>query len=388
MNYNTSTMRKFLKITVLAILVVIIAFYLISYLIWFGYPKRTINLMVLDKTVPTFDYHEHKSLFWILNNTRFVKSDGESYSYKKDYFGFFPLKPISNKQYDIKHIALEQIEPLSNEYDAMYYVDAYGVLYKEWFRGFSTEDDNSIIDGGINQNEYLFMKAMKEKHKLIIAEFNTLGSPTSELIRYKTEELLGVRATGWYGSYFKSLKENDLEDIPSWVVTNYKNANNGIWPFKGSGIILLNNYKNIIVLDNDKLASDYPVIETSPENAKKYSLPEKIEYANWFEIVETADSSDVISTCTLLTNNTGDSLLNVYSLPTKFNIVSCYNKNNTHIYYFAGDFADNNVHSMYARMANSRKLLSSLNFSLRKEFFYQYYFPLVESVLNNYKDRR
>ena len=189
---------KAFKIVFLVICVCVIGAIIGLYITWLGYPKKEINLYILDKTVKDMEYSKHRSLTWLLNNSRFTQSNGDNYSVSEDYYGF---KPQDNKQYEIKRISLEQIDSLSNCYDALYYVDTYGVYFNEWFRGFRKGQggENSVIEGGINQNDYLFLKTMKDKKKLIIAEYNVLSAPTSELIKYKTEEVFGISATGWIG---------------------------------------------------------------------------------------------------------------------------------------------------------------------------------------------
>ena len=47
------------------------------------------NIILIDKTVPTIERDNHKSFNWILTNERFVKKEKKtSYSYRKDYYGF------------------------------------------------------------------------------------------------------------------------------------------------------------------------------------------------------------------------------------------------------------------------------------------------------------
>jgi hypothetical protein len=380
-------MKTFIKIFIPFIIILITTIFLIAYFFWLGYPKHKINILVLDKTVPTYDRIEHKSLFWVLNNARITKRNGDSYSYKEDYYGFFPLKPDWSRKYEIKRILLEQIDSLTDLYDAAYYADTYGVYYKEWLRGFHSEDDNALIEGGLNQNDYLFIKKMSEKKKLIIAEYNTLLPPTSELIKFKTQELFGLTSTGWYGKYFKSLDTSGNKDLPSWIPEKYKYQSNGKWLFNGPGIVIVNSNNNIIVvLDAKHCNKDkYPIIETSENFRDKYHLPEHINYHNWFEIVSASDTFDVISNYSLPVNESGDSLLNAYSIPAKFPAVLSYTKSSNNIYYFAGNFANNPIMQFYSCMANSRRLISFFADN-HKDFFLRYYFPLVETIFVNFSE--
>ena len=79
-------MKKTLLI-VFIILAVIIALPVINLVRWNFQAKKPIDIILVDKTVPTLERDHHKSFSWILMNERFVKKENKrSYSYIKDYF--------------------------------------------------------------------------------------------------------------------------------------------------------------------------------------------------------------------------------------------------------------------------------------------------------------
>jgi len=373
---------KAIKYILISIFSILILGFAIMFIIWASYPKKKINLFVLDKTVKDFEYLQHKSLFWTLNNERFVMQNGSNYSIENDYNGFVPL---DNKEYKIKRISLEQIDSLSTTYDALYYTDAYGVYFDEWFRGFKEglNGVKSFIDGGLNQNDYLFLKAMKDKKKLIIGEYNILEYPTSEVVRYKTEQLFGVRSTGWVGRYYELL-DSTKKIVPKWIIDIYKANNANQWPFKKSGLVFYNS-GNIFVLEMGKqLKSDKIIIVSSDKLKKLYGLPKCINYYNWFEVVEPADTNKILANYQLNLTKNGDSIVLSHNLKAAFPAIIANFNNNNKIYYFAGDFADNYVHKYFSRLANSRSWLRKLTLNDSKLFFYNYYFLLVNGILNNY----
>jgi hypothetical protein len=374
---------KTVKILLIGIAVIIIGTILVSFIIWLSYPVKKINLYILDKTVKDFSYREHKSLFWVLNNSKFVNSAGDEYNFKHDYYGFHPIPPLIDRGYDIKRISLEQIDSFANVYDGLYYADTYGVYFNEWYMGFRQNGrDNSLIEGALNQNDYLFLKAMVNLHKLVICEYNTLEAPTDDLLRVRTENLLGISTTGWIGKYFSSLDSSN-DKIPKMYIKNYTSNNNGNWPFKNSGILIANNNGGIIVLESEKsLYSDKPIIIANEKNIKKYHIPDHINYTNWFEIINAGNSTETIAKYQLNVNAQGESLLNSNNLRSAFPAVIVNKANPT--YYFAGNFANNNISIIPARMANSRKILRKFSFDDNHIFFYNFYFPLVESITNDY----
>jgi hypothetical protein len=373
---------KALKIVILVISVSVIVAVLGLYIIWLGYPKKEIDLFILDKTVKDMEYSKHRSLTWLLNNSRFIHKNGDNYSVSDDYYGFMPQ---DNKQYEIKRISLEQIDSLSNSYDALYYADTYGVYFNEWFRGFKKGQggENSVIEGGINQNDYLLLKNMKDKKKLIIGEYNILSSPTSELLRFKTEEIFGITSTGWTGAYFESL-DSVSEMVPTWIIDIYKNQYNNDWAFKNAGIILING-SNVLVLEmNKQLNFEKPVISITNKLTEKYNLPMTINYINWFEVISSSDTCDVLANFQINATESGDSLLRANNIPVSFPAIVAYTKNANNSYYFAGDFACNPVHTLFSRLANSRKIMTKIKKDDANMFFQNFYFPLMEGILTDY----
>lgn len=379
---------KSLKLYLIVFVVLAIAAVVIPYFIWLSYPKTYLNVLVLDKTVKDFNYDKHRSLFWVLNNARIVKSDGSSYDYDEDYYGFHPLSPESSRQYEIRRITLEHIDSITNASDMLYCTDTYGVYFSEWFRGFKQSSENSYIDGGLSQNDYLLLKNMKEKGKLIISEFNTIQQPTSELIKFKTANLFGINNIQWYGCYFETLDTLENEELPYWVVARYKENNNDQWPFNGAGIVFVSS-TNVFVMESKKhLIADIPVISPSIDAQARYQLPMNIEYTNWFEVAEPADTMDILAKYQLNATESGDSLLKANGInSTTFPAIMAYNKNNIHVFYFAGDFATNPVTSFYAKIANSRKFLNWFTGNKKKQFFQKMYFPLMENIMLKYAEK-
>ena len=85
-------MKKALLIVVI-IVVVILALPVINLIRWTFQTKKPMEILLVDKTVPDLERIEHRSFDWVLTNERFVKKENKrSYSYKKDYFGFVPIK--------------------------------------------------------------------------------------------------------------------------------------------------------------------------------------------------------------------------------------------------------------------------------------------------------
>ncbi len=127
-------MKKTLTIVVI-ILAVLLALPVINLLRWTFQAKKPIGIVIVDKTVPTLDREKHKSFNWIMTNNRYVKKENNSsYSYRKDYFGFYPMRPLKEKQWNnVRYNMEEAIRVLPEDNDAVYFTDTYGVFISDWY---------------------------------------------------------------------------------------------------------------------------------------------------------------------------------------------------------------------------------------------------------------
>lgn len=91
------------------------------YWLWNIKPTTTLNVLIVNKTVPDQTYREHGGLVWLLNQQKYVKQNGSRYDVKTDYVGFVP----TTKQ--------ERPWPTSlQSYDVIYVADTYGVYENDF----------------------------------------------------------------------------------------------------------------------------------------------------------------------------------------------------------------------------------------------------------------
>lgn len=351
---------------------------------WTIQSKESIHMLILDKTVPDLERQEHRSFNWVLNHDKYVKANNRRYLYAKDYFGFSPLKPVRNRQYNIERIRLAQIIEMAEEYDGAYYTDTYGVYFNDWYQGINKNRRSRKIYGGLLNNDYLLLKEMKARDKLIILEANTLTYPTPDLERSKVEELLDVHWTGWIGKYYASLDTLDNPNLPGWVVELYRKQYGKKWEFTKSGIVLVQYDDRVVVLENEThLDIEVPYIYSSGCGMEKYNIPYKVNYPHWFEIMESGDNKN-LANFKIHANTAGDSILLSNFIPNEFPAV-IRGKDNANYYYFAGDFADNPVKPILAYFKGVDKVAPYLFYSKRqcdhRAFFWEYYKPLMSSIL-------
>jgi hypothetical protein len=377
-------MKKTLLIVVI-ILAVIIALPVINLIRWSVQPKKPLDIIIVDKTVPTLEREHHKSFNWILTNKRFVKKESNtSYSYKKDYFGFFPQRPLRDHKWDRNDYRLTDLISLADKNDAVYFADTYGVFFNDWYRGINKSRKSRKIYGGLNNNDFLLLKEMKDRNKLIIMEYNSFDYPTAQFESVRTQEKLGITFLGWTGKYFSSL-DTTIKDFPIWMTAMYRKEYKKPWTFTKPGVVILKE-KDIVVLEEGKqLKNPMPQIITDEASSKKYSVVPSVAFDQWFDIIDPLQNK-VISKFKLDTTPIGDSLLINNALQNEFPAV-VQDPVIQRTYYFSGDFATYNVPYCTARIKGVEKLKGIL-FSDKpddtRRFFWLYYRPLINGIFNDY----
>lgn len=396
------------------IIVIIFLLPLWMFLSWVFSSSRKLDVLILDKTSLSNNYDEHRSFNWILNNQKFTKRDGNLYEIGKDYFGFYPEDSYVYKTKDFTTVSDKQLDSMADYYDMTYYTDVYGVYSREWYGTKDNKDQanslkmfnvlkmmqgkqaagerSQLIYGGLSYGDVLFLEKMKQRKKLILTEFNFLGSPSDDKIREKAEEDFGIHWTGWIGRYFDNLDTLKNRELPKWVVSLYKQQHAGKWPFKNSGIVFVNRNETIAVLEQDThLKKDVPVIETNEHFQDMYNIPDKVIYPFWFDITVNTRDNDIISAYHIYTNNTGDSVLKYHGIPKGFPAAMSHYKDDYKFFYFSGDFADNQINATAISKLKGIKYFRTFLYNHgelgdRNRFFWSYYCQMMSTILNNYYD--
>jgi len=376
----------------LIISIVISAFILLPFLLWLSWmltPCKQLNIFIMDKSVTAKECFEHSAFGWILTHNKYVKPDGEVYSVQKDYFGFFPSEKQKYSICDLSGYTGTQLDSLSNLYQVAYYTDTYGVYDDEWYGQKNGTRYSQKLYGGLDMNDYLFLKKMREKKKLIIAEFNFFAKPTSVEVREKTEKLFGLKWAGWTGRYFKLLDTIKNPELPCWVVRLYKEQHNGKWPFKKSGIVFVNDDETVAILENEThLKKEAPSVKSNEYAVNKFGVPEEISYFYWFDITLSTDTDNkAISFYEIASNAKGDSVLHHFNIPKIFPAVF-ENTKDSPFYYFCGDYTDFPVENTFAKFNGIEffKLFmpDKYNKNNRELFSRKYYLPMTEKILRDY----
>ncbi|MHB1177595.1 MAG: hypothetical protein ACYCZO_04620, partial [Daejeonella sp.] len=274
-----------LKKILAGIILLIVLLPLSMWLSWFFQPNTRFVAAIVDKTVLTDDAAKHASLTWVLNNNGYTKTKTKPYKVREDYYGFFPLQNEKFRIKGLERFSNSQIRQLSLDADMVYFTDTYGVYNNEWFSS-GKSNQYGMIYGGLSSKDIELLDMMKTRKKLIIAEFNTIGSPTDSVNRARFEEIFAMRWTGWTGRFFSSLDTAVNKEIPSWMLNNYKKTHSNQWPFKRSGIAFVSNKGLVCILEDvTHLNNAMPHIKSNVYGREKLDLPDMIKYPFWFDII-------------------------------------------------------------------------------------------------------
>jgi len=335
--------------------------------------------------VPTLDREKHKSFNWILTNERFVKKENKSsYSYKKDYYGFYPQRPLREKKWDRNDYRLTDLINLADKSDAIYFADTYGVFFNDWYKGINRSRKSRKMYGGLNNNDYLLIKEMKDRNKLIIMEYNSFDYPTAQFESVRTQEKLGIKFSGWTGKYFNSLDTTGA-DFPIWMTAMYRKQYKMPWTFKKAGIVILKEKVIIVLEEGVHLTNAMPHIITDSLYCEKYNIPNSVAFDQWFDLIDPLENN-VLSDFKIETTAIGDTLLFNNDLLNKFPAV-VQDPVSHRIYYFSGDFAHTKVPSWTSRFMGVDKLKGILYSDKpddSRRFFWLYYKPLIDGIFTEY----
>lgn len=379
-------MKKPLLITII-VLVVILILPAVGFFGWFFKEKKPLDIVILDKTVPSIDRLHHRSLTWVLANDRIVKKHNkQKYLLRKDYKGFFPLKPLRDKQFKQNDLKLTETIILADSVDVLYYADTYGVFVNDWYQGISRYRRSRKLYGGLNNNDYLFLHEMRLRDKLVILEYNTFDFPTDAYEKYRVEEdQFDLKSSGWMGQYYASLDE---EDVPSWMVNIHAKKYSTEWDYKNAGIVFLKGESDIVVLEEGKhLNSAIPYIETETSTAEKYGVVEKVPFFGQFDIIDAKDNN-VVSTFAFDVTAEGEDLLDRRLMISPQIPALVRDTLSGNSIYMCGDFSTSGLQPWTACFG-SLNIFKSLLYSKDKvddprRFFWLYYKPLLGTIIEDY----
>lgn len=364
-------------------------FPLLSFGLWMIKPEISLDILVVDKTVPNVEFREHKSLFWIFDHLKIRKSNGEPYVKETDYLGYFPNgKEDFGSSKDLRGKSADQIGELVSKLDLIYLADTYGV-YENDFKEVEEGGANPLIYGGLRASEVELISSAKEQKKTLIAEYNTMASPTSPLVRAEFERLMGVKWTGWIARFFDELDSVQNTELPKWLLSQYVEQHEN-YDLTGPGIIFVKDSGEIeAFLFGRDFTNTTPMIKTQKLNKAGYKLPEQVPYPDWFDIVLVERDYQVISYFDIAPTVDGGQRLRSMGLPRFFPASVVRTIDGSKQFYFSGNYTDFGGSLGTPQFQGLpffwRGLYVATDFSTRNGFFWNYFYPLMSQILDEEK---
>lgn len=353
----------------------IVAAVTLSVLLWYRQEANYVQAVIIDKTVPNTSYREHKGLMWVLNNLKYVdESTREAFRYDEDYYGFVPLEG--------DNYATRDLPKKLPELDLVYLADTYGVYSKDLYTDNERGARSELIYGGTELKELLTIKQALGSKGLLLAEFNTLASPTEGEARAELESLLDLEWSGWIGRYFYDLSRDNPE-IPLWLIENYERQYDKEWVFSGEGFAMVNSDDTVVILEVGKdVGENLLKVNFTEKAVKELKVSNQINYYYWFDIVSNR-GGEVLANYELDLTKKGKEKLREYGIPVSFPAV-LRSKQGIKSYYFAGDFSDLDAVPRFYQSKGIGELKGLLSVDMKgnpEHFYWEVYYPLLKSIL-------
>lgn len=298
------------------------------FVVWKLLPSKTVEVVIVDKTVPFERYREHAAIPWLLHAAKLRRPDGTFLAAENGYVGFDPKTRVGH---DLTAAHLERA-------DVLVVTDTYGVYVGDYERpGEEAALERSPkIYGGISNAEAEVIEGFAAKGGLVLAEFNTFASPTEDAARARLEHLFGVRWTKWVARYWPDLQ--DANEVPKWVGRVWQRVTGTPFDMTGAGLVFVREDQDMVVLRaGEDLLDDVVTQERTPAGAV-YDLPARGGFWFWMDVLE-RDDADVVYEHVVGVTEKGAAKLDAHKLPRRFPAVTRRHD----AWYFAGDFVDTAV---------------------------------------------
>lgn len=378
--------RRWLLAVVFAVIasVALLSILIVPFVLWQLKPFTVLDAWVVDKTVPYPNFREHKGIFWVLNHEKLTAPGKRKlYDQRKDYYGFFPEGPRTWKT-----LAMPVQAP--QKPDLIYLADTYGVYTEDYLQARLSGEFSKKMYGGLSAEDNQSLRNHLGEGNTLIAEFNTVASPTYGFERKELGVLLHMRWRGWIGRLYEDLTRDN--EVPDWVVRNYESQKKKPWDFFGRGFVIIRDDLLIEVFPwGTEAGKEGMKVVYRDAWAKRFGITEAVSYKFWFEWSIPDNSVEIVADFEWDLTDAGKEHLRKFGLPTRFPAVMHTVNPQFNTWYFAGDFAD----LEFARtpfgatgIDRLKRVLVDDSFDSNDYFYWRAYVPMFRYILGTIKPRR
>lgn len=369
------------RIVIMVIIVILVLAALLTPIIWWHTEKETkLNVAILNKTVPNETYREHLGVNWFLNHYKYTM-DEQAYHLKQHYYGTLPN--------DAPEQVAEKPFPANfDEYDVIYLADTYGVYKDDFTERERMGERSEKIVGGLEMEEWQTIagRLAQPQKSMLIAEFNSFASPTSEAVRKELQDYLGLTWSGWIGRYFDELDYHKNLEIPHWVVDRYGDN----WPYKGGGFLLYNEWTDqLVVLEKNVHVRTAGIqVQFTDQGQQFFGQIADTEYQYWFDIITPHYEEDMLARYAWDLTEEGKERLGEFGIPQQFAAIVSQDKQYSKSYYFAGDFNDvAHVPSFY-QLKGLPTVYKYLEKYADRAFYWSVYVPVMKRIFEHFEQKQ
>ncbi len=359
---------------------------------WAAVPDNDIRIRVIDKTVPHATYREHTALMWALNHFKAVPVGFERpWQSDRDYVGYTPPREGESAG---SGIGVKLAQSHLDTIDMLFIADAYGVYKGDYEKAddlFTHLDYSGRIYGGFSDEEANLVAAFAgDDRRHVVAEFNTLGSPTSGSARETLGSVLGVKWTGWTGRYLNDL--NDFTEVPHWAPRLYRRQTGKEWEYDGPGLLFVHEDQRIFVL---RMGSEFrrpgPLVRVSDSASPLMEgVGDGVPFLFWFDVVEPRGGTSVLAEFKIEATAEGRRVMESFGLREVWPAVLQGSTGPLRLY-MAGDFSDNELGRgpYWLSWWPALVMLGSTGDSVLdgRAFFFRFYVPLIGNILKYAEER-
>lgn len=344
---------------------------------------RPLNVWVVDKTVPTKDYREHRGLFWIMQHLK-ISKPGSKVLYREniDYYGFYPA---SGREWAASPMPERGVKP-----DMIYLTDTYGVYEDDLMQRKLSGEFSPKLYGGLSDEDTRAIAKALGGGNTLIAEFNVAASPTNEANRRMLGQMLGVKWVGWIGKYYENL--DDRSAVPPWMIRNYEAQKKTPWNFSGRGYVMLKDDDRIEVFTEGRDVTPTGLKIRFSENWRdQLGVRNPVSFRQYFEIIEAYPGGEQVAEYRMDLTAEGKARFDELGIPSDFPAVVRFDNAQYDAWYFAGDFAELALSSTPYRAFGMNRLKALLADDTVDDYTYFYwkaYVPLMTRIFRDVQAKR
>lgn len=356
---------------------------LLPVIFWYAQNNTSMNIAIIDKTVPNTSYREHLGLIWALNHFKYTNGNDKMYDASSDYFGFVPQE--EKRSFQTRALPTDY-----SDYDVIYLADTYGVYEDDlpWINKSREGARTSKLYGGLEDEEWnaILRRTAQQKKSLLVAEFNTFASPTEGGVRDLVADYLGLDWSGWIGRYFNELDPELNPEIPQWIIDEYKDS----WTYRGRGFVLVNemDYK-VIVLESGKHIDKGGIrVSFTDKGRELFDLKSSPDYQYWFDIVTPKSDTTVLANYEWSLTAEGKQLLETHRIPAEFAAIAAREHGESASYYFAGDYNDVASVPKFYQIKGLQPIYKIAQRFSDDAFYWSVYVPVMKTILKQFETKR